>query len=118
MPSPGASTPVAIAAREHQQRADERVDDELDDRRDPVLAVPQPPVRKKNGTSMRSKKTTNSARSCAMQRAEHRGLAEPEPEEEQPRARVVSRPAQIVVATHSTAVSAMRKRLSPSTPSL
>ena len=29
-------------------------------------APPQMPVRKKNGTSMRSKKTTNSARSCAI----------------------------------------------------
>ncbi len=65
IPSTGASTPVAIAPREHEQRPDERVDEELE--WSPAIRFGPAPAagQEQNGTSIRSKKTTKSARSCA-----------------------------------------------------
>ena len=79
---------------------------------------PQPPPRKRNGTSMRSKKTTKSARSWAISAPSTPVSARPSQKKNR-RGRSHSRSAaHAIAAAKSSVASAMSKRFSPSTPSL
>jgi hypothetical protein len=79
--------------------------------------VPHCPVRKKNGTSIRSKKTTNSARSCAIS-APSTAVSPSARWKKNSLGRSHERSdAHTVDAVHRTVVSRIRKRFSPSTPS-
>ena len=102
--------------RQHQQRPDERVDDDLDRRRPPVRPA-QPRTRNRNGTSIRSKNRTNRARSWAMNAPSTAVSASPRWKANGAGAR----PAQhdhSAETVKSSAVSAISHRFRPSTPSL
>ena len=73
--SPDAITAVAIAADQHQQRADERVDEHLDRRRDPVLAA-EGPDQEEERDQHQVEEEDEEQEVLSEERAERRRLAE------------------------------------------
>ena len=76
---------------------------------------PEPhwPVRKKNGTSMRSKKTTKSARSCAVSAPSTAVSASAEVQEEEARPLPLAQRRPDVLAIHSTVVEEDEEEVQP-----
>ena len=101
---------------EHQQRADERVDDQLDRSPRTRPGPPQTPVRKKNGISIRSKNGDEQRQVLGQERAEHGRLGDHDSRKKKSRGRSQSRrlAAQRSPPRQTNAVSTTRNRLRPS----
>ncbi len=79
---------------------------------------PHVPVRNRNGTSIRSKKITNSARSWAISAPSTPLSARPNQKKNSPGRSHSVNEAQTALARNSTVASRIRNRFSPSIPSL
>ena len=108
-PCCAASTPVATARGEHQQRADERVDDELDRRLHAARARgPRSPDQEVERDQHQVEEGDEQREVLGEERAEHGRLGEHEVEVEEPRALAPARAGcrRAVAAANSSVVSA------------